>query len=63
MNRSPSTISREADRDLGFETDYDATLAGEHAYLLRIKPRKGLKLVIGGALFRVVVGVAVENGI
>ena len=55
LNRSPSTISRETDRDLGVESDYEASLAGEQASLLRIKPRKGLKLVIGGALFGVVV--------
>jgi transposase, IS30 family len=47
LKRSPSTISREADRDLGFETDYDATLAGEQAIRLRIKPRKESKLVVG----------------
>ncbi len=56
LNRSPSTISRETDRDFGVETDYDASLAGAQASLLRIKPRKGWKLVVGGALFGVVVG-------
>jgi len=56
LNRSPSTISRETDRDFGVKTDYDASLAGAQASLLRIKPRKGLKLVVGGALFGIVVG-------
>src|ERR1022692_4146835 len=56
LNRSPSIISRETDRDFGVETDYDASLAGAQASLLRIRPRKGLKLVVGGALFGVVVG-------
>lgn len=46
LNRSPSTILRETDRDFGVETDYDASLAGAQASLLRIKPRKGLKLVV-----------------
>ena len=35
--------------------EYDASLAGEQASLLRIKPRKGLKLVADGALLGVVV--------
>ena len=54
LKRSPSTISRETDRDLGPESAYDATLAGEHASRLRIKRRQALKLVVGGALFGVV---------
>jgi IS30 family transposase len=56
LNRSPSTISRELDRDLVFESGYVASLAGDQARNLRIKPRKELKLIVGGALFGVVVG-------
>jgi len=56
LNRSPGTISREMDRDCGGGIEYDASLAGEQASLLRTKPRKELKLVVGGALFGVVVG-------
>jgi len=56
LKRSPSTISRETDRDLGSEPAYDATLAGEHANRLRVKRRQALKLVVGGELFGVVVG-------
>ena len=54
LNHSPGTISREMDRKFG-GIEYDATLAGEQASLLRTKPRKGLKLVVDGALFGVVV--------
>ncbi len=54
LKGSPSTISRETDRDLGAESDYDASLAGEQAIRLRAKPRQALKLVVGGALFGVV---------
>jgi IS30 family transposase len=54
LKRSPSTILREADRNLGTESEYDASLAGEQAIRLRIKPRKALKLVVGGELFGVV---------
>ena len=55
LNRSPGTLSREMDRKLGGGIEYDASLAGEQASLLRAKPRKGLKLVVDGALFGVVV--------
>ena len=55
LNRSPGTISREMDRNSGEGVEYDASLAGEQASLLRIKPRKGLKLVVDGALLGVVV--------
>ena len=54
LKRSPSTISRETDRNLGSDFDYDATLAGAQAIGLRTKPRKALKLVVGGELFDVV---------
>ena len=54
LNRSPGTISREMDRKFG-GIEYDASLAGEQASFLRTKPRKGLKLVVDGALFGVVV--------
>ena len=54
LKRSPSTISRETDRDLGAGSDYDASLAGAQAIRLRAKPRKELKLVVGGTLFGVV---------
>ena len=56
LKRSPSTISRETDRKMESENGYDATLAGEQAVCLRIKPRKALKLFVGGELFGVVVG-------
>ena len=39
LKRSPSTISRELSRDLGAECGYVASLAGEQASRLRIKPR------------------------
>jgi transposase, IS30 family len=55
LNRSPSTISREIARDLGVASGYDSSLAGAQARQLRIKPRKEPKLVVGGALFGVVV--------
>ena len=55
LKRSPSTISRESDREMGSESGYIASLAGEQAIRLRIKPRKALKLVVGGELFEVVV--------
>ena len=55
LNRSPGTISRETDRDLGVGIDYCASLAGAQAALRRIKLRKALKLVVGGELFGVVV--------
>lgn len=56
LKRSPSTISRETDRDLGSESGYDASLAGEQAIQLRVKPRQTLKLMVGGKLFGIVVG-------
>ncbi|CAH1212003.1 hypothetical protein NTGBS_930008 [Candidatus Nitrotoga sp. BS] len=56
MNRSPGTNSRELDRDFGSESGYAASLASDQARSLRIKPRKELKLIVGGALFGVVVG-------
>ena len=56
LKRSASTISRELARDLGIEFGYVSTLAGEQASRLRCKPRKEPKLVVGGALFGVVVG-------
>ena len=55
LKRSPSTISRETDRDMGTESGYDGALAGEHANRLRVKRRQALKLVVGGELFGVVV--------
>lgn len=55
LNRSPGTISREMDRKFGGGIEYDASLAGAQASFLRTKPRKGLKLVVDGALFGVVV--------
>lgn len=54
LKRSPSTISRELGRDLGAESGYVASLAGEQASRLRLKPRKALKLVVGNPLFEVV---------
>lgn len=54
LKRSPSTISRELDRDWGDESDYIASLAGKHASSLRCKPRKALKLVVGNPLFEIV---------
>ena len=54
MKRSPRTLSRELARDLGCESDYVASLAGEQASQLRFKPRKALKLVVGNPLFLVV---------
>ncbi len=55
LNRSPGTISRETDRDFGVGVNYCASLAGAQASRWRIKPRKALKLVVGGELFGVVV--------
>ncbi len=55
LNRSPGTISRELDRDLASESGYVASLVGAQARSLRVKPRKALKLVVGGVLFDVVV--------
>jgi IS30 family transposase len=54
LNRSPSTISREINRDLGHESGYVASLAGEQAQRLRIKPRKALKLALGAPLLEIV---------
>ena len=54
LKRSPSTVSRELARDLGAESGYVASLAGEQASLLRFKPHKVLKLVVGNPLFEVV---------
>ena len=54
LNRSPSTISNEIARDLGCQSGYVASLAGEQARRLRIKPRRPLKLVEGNPLFEVV---------
>jgi IS30 family transposase len=54
LKRSPSTISRELGRDLGAESGYVASVAGEQASRLRLKPRKALKLVVGNPLFEVV---------
>ena len=54
LKRSPRTLSRELARDLGCESDYVASLAGEQASQLRFKPRKALKLVVGNPLFLVV---------
>ena len=51
LKRSPGTILRETSRNEGARTDYDATQAGELAICLRTKPRKALKLVVGGELF------------
>ena len=62
LNRSPSTISREAGRKMEPENGYDATLAGEQAACLRIKPRKALKLFVGGELFGVELGISRKNG-
>ena len=62
LKRSPSTISRELARDLGAESGYVASLAGEQASRLRFKPRKEPKLVVGGALFGVVVEHLKKNG-
>jgi transposase, IS30 family len=56
LNRSASTISRELARDLGAESAYTATLAGEQASRWRLKCRKDCKLVVGGVLFGIVVG-------
>ena len=55
LNRSPGTISREIDRNFGEGVEYDASLAGEQASFLRIKPRKRLKLASDGVLWEVVV--------
>lgn len=55
LNRSASTISRELARDLGAESPYTATLAGEQASRWRLKRRKDCKLVVGGVLFGIVV--------
>jgi transposase, IS30 family len=54
LKRSPSTISRELDRDLGAKSNYDASLAGEQASSRRRNPRKLLKLVVGNPLFEIV---------
>ena len=54
LKRSPSTISNEIARDFGCESGYVASLAGEQAHRLRIKPRRPLKLVEGNPLFEVV---------
>jgi len=54
LKRSPSTISREINRDLGHESGYVASLAGEQAHRLRIKSRKALKLASGTPLLEVV---------
>ncbi len=56
LKRSPSTITRETDRAIGYEAGYCATLTGEQATRRRSKPRKALKLVVDGELFGVVVG-------
>lgn len=61
LKRSPSTISRELARDLGAESGYVASLAGEQASRLRFKPRKALKLVVGNPLFEVVKGYLKKN--
>ena len=61
LKRSPSSISREADREMGSETGYSATLAGAQAARLRDKPRKAPKLVVGGELFDIVVGHLQKN--
>lgn len=55
LKRDPGTISRELDRDLVPESGYVASLAGEQERSLRIKPRKELKRIVGGALFGVIV--------
>ena len=62
MKRFPRTLSRELARDLGAESGYVASRAGEHARRLRIKPRKALKLVVGHLLFEVVKGHLKKNG-
>ena len=54
LGRSISTISRELGRDLGTESAYDATLAGEQAFQRRYLSRKALKLAVGGQLFEIV---------
>ena len=54
LKRSPRTLSRELARDLGAESGHVASLAGEQASLLRFKPHKVLKLVVGNPLFEVV---------
>ncbi|MEO6422928.1 MAG: hypothetical protein ABIR84_09695 [Candidatus Nitrotoga sp.] len=54
MKRSPSTISNKIARGLGCESDYVASLAGEQANRLRMKPRRPLTLVEGNPLFEVV---------
>ena len=54
LKRSASTISREPNRDLGTESDYVASRAGEQAHSLRCSPRKVLKLVAGNPLFEIV---------
>lgn len=54
LNRSPSTISREINRDLGQASGYVASLAGKQAHRLRIKPRQALKLAPCTPLLEVV---------
>ncbi len=54
LKRSASTISRELERGMGSESGYVASMAGEQASRLRLKPRQALKFVVGNPLFDVV---------
>ncbi len=61
LKRSPSTISRELARHSDGKSDYVASLAGAQAGRLRTKPRKALKLMMGDALFDIVVSYLKKN--
>ncbi len=61
LKRAPSTISRELARYSDGKSGYIASLAGAQAGRFRTKPRKALKLVVGNALFEIVVSYLKKN--
>lgn len=61
LKRAPSTISRELARNSDCKSGYIASQVGAQAGRLRAKPRKALKLVMGNALFEIVVSYLKKN--